>query len=65
MTLKRLILVWVTAMVTLIASAQGPLRAVKPEDCGMDGTKLLQIDRVIEEAISDKTIPGAVVSVHV
>lgn len=50
-------------MVTLIASAQGPLRAVKPEDCGMDGTKLLQIDRVIEEAISDKTIPGAVVSV--
>ena len=63
MTLKRLILVWVTAMVTLIASAQSPLRAVKPEDCGMDGTKLLQIDRVIEEAISDKTIPGAVVSV--
>lgn len=29
----------------------------------MDGAKLAQVDRVIGEAISDKTIPGAVVSV--
>ena len=50
-------------MVTLIASAQGPLKVVRPGDCGMDEARLSQIDRVINEAISDKLIPGAVVSV--
>ena len=63
MIVKRLTLVWVTAMVTLIASAQGQLATVRPGDCGMDEARLSQIDRVIEEAIADKLIPGAVVSV--
>ena len=63
MTIKRLISVWVTAMVTLIASAQGPLKVVKPAECGIDGTRLSQVDRVIGEAIADNTIPGAVIAV--
>ena len=63
MTIIRLISVWVTATVTLIASAQGPLQVVKPGDGGMDEARLSQVDRVIEEAISEKTIPGAVVSI--
>ena len=50
-------------MVALVSFGQGQLRTVSPEDSGMDGAKLSQVDRVIAEAIADKTIPGAVVSV--
>ena len=50
-------------MAAFIASAQKPLKNVRPEDAGMDGAKLAQVDRVIEEYVADKTIPGAVISV--
>ena len=50
-------------MVTLVVSAQEPIRYARPVDLGMDGDRLSQMDRVIEDAIEGKTIPGAVVSV--
>lgn len=50
-------------MVTLVVSAQEPIRYAQPVDLGMDGDRLSQMDRVIEDAIEGKTIPGAVVSV--
>ena len=61
--MKRLISIWAAMMVALVSFGQGQLRTVSPEDSGMDGAKLSQVDRVIAEAIADKTIPGAVVSV--
>ena len=54
---------WVALTAALLASAQSPLKTAKPGKCGMDEAKLSQVDRVIEEAISNKAIPGAVVSV--
>ena len=61
--MKRLMIFIAAVLLPLFLSAQGPLEKGTPEDNGMDGVKLSQIDRVIEESISDKTIPGAVVSV--
>ena len=45
------------------AFAQGGLRKDSPQRCGMDPMRLSQVDRVIEEAIAAKDIPGAVISV--
>lgn len=45
------------------AFAQGGLRKDSPQRCGMDPVRLSQVDRVIEEAIAAKDIPGAVISV--
>lgn len=39
------------------------LKMSSPGKHGMDPAKLAQVDRVIEEAIAEKTIPGAVISV--
>ena len=61
--MKRVLLIWAASLAALVASAQKPLETARPEDLGMDGDKLAQVDRVIEESIADKTIPGAVVSV--
>ena len=62
--MKRIFLIWVAALTAaLAASAQAPLKMAAPKDCGMDGARLTLIDGIIEGAISDKSIPGAVVSV--
>ncbi|MBO6247496.1 MAG: esterase, partial [Bacteroidales bacterium] len=50
-------------MAAFFASAQDNLRQESPQVCGMDGKKLERVDSVINEAITDGTIPGAVVSV--
>ena len=61
--MKRLMILIAAVLLPLFLSAQGPLATGTPENYGMDGRKLSQVDRVIEESIADKTIPGAVVSV--
>ena len=61
--MKRIVLIWAALLAAFVTSAQEPLKFSKPEKCGMDGVRLSQVDRVFEEAISEKTIPGAVVSV--
>lgn len=43
--------------------AQGALKQESPERHGMNPEKLAQVDRVINEAITAKEIPGAVLSV--
>ena len=40
------------------------LSQVKPESCGMSSEKLALIDGVVEEAVAEKDIPGAVVLVQ-
>lgn len=40
-----------------------PLSKVSPEQVGMDSKRLLNADKVIEKAITDKEIPGAVLAV--
>ena len=61
--MKRLALLAAAAVVVVSASAQGALKMTSPGSRGMDEEKLGQVDRVIGEAISDGTIPGAVISV--
>ena len=61
--MKRLFMIWVALAAALVVSAHEPLKQGTPEKYGIDGTKLSQVDRVIEDAIADKSIPGAVVSV--
>ena len=52
--MRRLSLIWAALLAAFVAYGQTPL---------IDEAKLSQVDRVIEEAIAEKTIPGAVVSV--
>lgn len=52
-----------TAVLAVSALAQGTLRQATPESHGMDSEKLAQVDRVINDAIAAKEIPGAVLSV--
>lgn len=59
--MKRFFLTATALLLTVAAGAQ--LKTGKPASHGMDPAKLSQVDRVIEEEIADKTIPGAVLSV--
>ena len=59
---ESLVLAVVFAMATS-AFAQGTLRQDSPERHGMNPEKLAQVDRVINDAITAKEIPGAVLSV--
>lgn len=61
--MKRLIVSALAAALAVSALAQGTLRQATPESHGMDSEKLAQVDRVINEAITAKEIPGAVLSV--
>mgnify|MGYP004556856067 CR=1 FL=1 len=61
-TRESLVLAVVFAMATS-AFAQGTLRQDSPERHGMNPEKLAQVDRVINDAIRAKEIPGAVLSV--
>lgn len=61
--MNKLLAVVVAAVLAVPALAQGTLRMDSPERHGMNPEKLAQVDRVIEEAISAKEIPGAVLSV--
>lgn len=61
--MKRLIVSALAAALAVSALAQGTLRQATPESHGMDSEKLAQVDRVINDAIAAKEIPGAVISV--
>ena len=61
--MKKLIAIAVAASLAVPAFAQGALRRDAPERHGMNPVKLTQVDRVINDAITAKEIPGAVLSV--
>lgn len=61
--MKNVIILAVAAVLTVPAFAQGALRQDSPERHGMSPEKLAQVDRVIDDAIAAKEIPGAVLSV--
>ena len=61
--MRRMATFVVAASLAVTAFAQGALRIDSPERHGMNPEKLTQVDRVIEDAISAKEVPGAVLSV--
>lgn len=61
--MKKLITITVAAALAVPVFAQGALKQDYPERHGMNPEKLAQVDRVINEAITAKEIPGAVLSV--
>ena len=61
--MKKLITITVAAALAVPVFAQGALKQDYPERHGMNPEKLTQVDRVINEAITAKEIPGAVLSV--
>ena len=61
--MKKIALIWAALLAVFVTFAGEPLKISTPDKCGMDESRLYQVDRVIEEAIADKTIPGAVISV--
>lgn len=61
--MKKLITITVAAALAVPVFAQGALKQDSPERHGMNPEKLAQVDRVINEAITAKEIPGAVLSV--
>ena len=61
--MKKLITIAVAAVLVVPVFAQGALRLDSPERHGMNPVKLAQIDRVVNDAITAKEIPGAVLSV--
>ena len=61
--MKKLITITVAAALAVPVFAQGALKQDYPERHGMNPEKLAQVDSVINEAITAKEIPGAVLSV--
>ena len=61
--MKKLIITLAAFMAAFLSLAQNGLQRDVPENHGMDGGKIAQVDRVVDEAIADGTIPGAVVGV--
>ncbi len=61
--MRKLISIAVAAALSVPTFAQGALRQDSPERHWMNPGKLTQVDRVINDAIEAKEIPGAVISV--
>lgn len=61
--MKELITIAVAAVLVVPVFAQGALRLDSPERHGMNPVKLAQVDRVVNDAITAKEIPGAVLSI--
>ena len=61
--MKKLILFAFSLLFYMGTSAQ-TLDVVAPEVVGLSGTRLANADRIIEQAIKDQTIPGAVLCVE-
>ena len=61
--MKKLILFAFSLLFYMGTSAQ-TLDVVAPEAVGLSGTRLANADRIIEQAINDQTIPGAVLCVE-
>ena len=61
--MKKLILFAFSLLFYMGTSAQ-TIDVVAPEAVGLSGTRLANADRIIEQAIKDQTIPGAVLCVE-
>ncbi len=61
-TIQRLLMLLILAALPAIGQAQ-QLKHVRPETVGMDSQRLLKADSIIEDAIRQGTIPGAVLAV--
>ena len=61
--MKKLLTAAMAVALAVPALAQGSLKLDSPERHGMNSEKLTQVDRVINDAITAKEIPGAVLSV--
>ena len=61
-TMKTLSYLLVSLFCITSAVAQ-PLQRVAPEQVGMDSRRLMYADEIIEEAIANKDIPGAVLAI--
>ena len=61
--MRKFFLSLAAAVFSVMALAGDGLRTAKPGKCGMDANRLSRVDKVIEKSITDKDIPGAVISV--
>ena len=48
--MRKFMILIAAVLLPLLLSAQGPLETGTPEDNGMDGAKLSQVDRIFKEA---------------
>ena len=62
MNMKKLLSLIITLCCVQAISAQ-PLQRVAPEQVGMDSRRLMYTDELIEAAIANEEIPGAVLAV--
>ncbi len=61
--MRKTFILTAVLLATCAMPTAAQLKMSSPGKHGMDPAKLAQVDRVIEEAITEKTIPGAVISV--
>ena len=61
--MRKTFILTAVLLATCAMPTAAQLKMSSPGKHGMDPAKLAQVDRVIEEAIAEKTIPGAVISV--
>lgn len=61
--MKRIIFLVVAVLMCAAAGAQTRLFKVTPQQAGMDPVRLARVDQVVNKAITDSIIPGAVVAV--
>ena len=61
--MKKLLLIAISFLLAVSASAEGGLKHVSPESVGMDSRKLCKADSVFEAAIAEKNIPGGVLAI--
>lgn len=60
--MKRIVISFVMIILCVFANAQ-PLQRVSPEQVGLDSKTLANVDRIINNSIESKEIPGAVLAV--
>lgn len=60
--MKKLLSLFITLCCAIIAIAQ-PLQRVAPEQVGMDSRRLMYADEIINSAVANEEIPGAVLAI--
>ena len=60
--MKKLLSLFITLCCAIIAIAQ-PLQRVAPEQVGMDSRRLMYADEIINSAVTNEEIPGAVLAI--
>ncbi|MGM9803893.1 MAG: serine hydrolase [Muribaculaceae bacterium] len=61
--MKKLFILLLGLMICMPAIKAQPLPRVAPQQVGLDAERLLNADRIIDEAIANQEIPGAVLAV--